>query len=309
MALRRRNRSIEVFDIALMAVVTKAMGAFLVLMLIMLPSYNQAPAMEQTVADANAKRQQLAVKVAALQQRNAELKSGGSEEARLEQRRTALEQENKQLREGSDTISMVITFSWADCYADRFHFYVWGENTKLPNGADWPPVHPMWQPAPPSIVQYGSSSSNDLIWHAPSDLVDPRAAAPLQDLFVGFLGMIVRPSADELKPILQDLGERSKKQMLWAFDNVRPNARFAIYAQPDRLLAPCRPHIALLFTGVDEVRLDPSGSQWNNWTVQPAQSNSVVHLGHLEWTGKEMHLLNATEADQTALDAQLKNLR
>ncbi|MBS0234872.1 MAG: hypothetical protein JSR99_15470 [Proteobacteria bacterium] len=43
MMLRRTNRQIEVFDISLMAVVTKAMGAFLVLMLLLLPYYKGAP--------------------------------------------------------------------------------------------------------------------------------------------------------------------------------------------------------------------------------------------------------------------------
>lgn len=43
MSLRRANRQIEVFDISLMAVVTKAMGAFLVMMLLLLPYYTGAP--------------------------------------------------------------------------------------------------------------------------------------------------------------------------------------------------------------------------------------------------------------------------
>lgn len=41
--MRRPNRSIETFDISLMAVVTKAMGAFLVLMLLLLPYYTPEP--------------------------------------------------------------------------------------------------------------------------------------------------------------------------------------------------------------------------------------------------------------------------
>src|SRR5579883_1788793 len=43
MTLRRANRQIEVFDVSLMAVVTKAMGAFLVIMLLLLPYYTGAP--------------------------------------------------------------------------------------------------------------------------------------------------------------------------------------------------------------------------------------------------------------------------
>jgi hypothetical protein len=48
--IRRPNRSIEVFDISLMAVVTKAMGAFLVLMLLLMPYYSSGPVGEQNAA-------------------------------------------------------------------------------------------------------------------------------------------------------------------------------------------------------------------------------------------------------------------
>jgi hypothetical protein len=41
--IRRPNRQIEVFDISLMAVVTKAMGAFLVIMLLLMPYYRGGP--------------------------------------------------------------------------------------------------------------------------------------------------------------------------------------------------------------------------------------------------------------------------
>jgi predicted nucleic acid-binding Zn-ribbon protein len=41
--MRRPHRSIETFDISLMAVVTKAMGAFLVLMLLLMPYYSSSP--------------------------------------------------------------------------------------------------------------------------------------------------------------------------------------------------------------------------------------------------------------------------
>lgn len=51
--MKRSNRSIEVFDISLMAVVTKAMGAFLVLMLLLMPYYSSGPLGEKTIADLN----------------------------------------------------------------------------------------------------------------------------------------------------------------------------------------------------------------------------------------------------------------
>lgn len=60
--MRRPNRSIETFDISLMAVVTKAMGAFLVMMLLLLPYYSssslgkdEAQDLAKKVQDADAK--------------------------------------------------------------------------------------------------------------------------------------------------------------------------------------------------------------------------------------------------------------
>jgi hypothetical protein len=46
--MRRPNRSIEVLDISLMAVVTKAMGAFLVLMVVFMQYYSSQPLGQQT---------------------------------------------------------------------------------------------------------------------------------------------------------------------------------------------------------------------------------------------------------------------
>ncbi len=49
--MRRPHRSIETFDISLMAVVTKAMGAFLVLMLLLLPYYTPNKLTQQDTQD------------------------------------------------------------------------------------------------------------------------------------------------------------------------------------------------------------------------------------------------------------------
>jgi hypothetical protein len=57
MGLRRPSRQIEVFDISLMAVVTKAMGAFLVLFVLVLPYYVSDPDVDTTAGSA---REQLA---------------------------------------------------------------------------------------------------------------------------------------------------------------------------------------------------------------------------------------------------------
>lgn len=50
--MHRPHRSIEVFDISLMAVVTKAMGAFLVLMLLLMPYYSSGSLGDKSAADA-----------------------------------------------------------------------------------------------------------------------------------------------------------------------------------------------------------------------------------------------------------------
>lgn len=49
--MRRINRSIETFDISLMAVVTKAMGAFLVLMVLLLPYYTPDPQSRESMEE------------------------------------------------------------------------------------------------------------------------------------------------------------------------------------------------------------------------------------------------------------------
>jgi hypothetical protein len=297
MALRRSNRSIEVFDIALMAVVTKAMGAFLVLMLLMLPSYNNLPAMQETVAAAEAKRQQLAGNVEALKRRNGELKAQHANETRLEDRRKALEEENKQLREGAIT-SLVLMFSWADCDADRFSFYARGENLKLADGGEWPAVQSGVQQAPPGVVQYGTASATTA---SPTDPADTLAFVKLHWLVAGMLDLYANRTVD--RDLRDATEQRAQKQMLWAMNSVRPGARFAIYAKPGNLRGTCRPYVAALAT--DAVgRDDAAAVHWNDRALSPAQSGHVIHLGHVVWTGKELQLSDATAVDQTALNEQ-----
>jgi len=297
MALRRPKRSIEVFDIALMAVVTKAMGAFLVLMLLMLPSYNNLPAIQENVADAESKRQQLAAAVDALKRRNAELKSQHAEEMRLEEKDKALEEENKQLREGVVT-SLVITFSWADCNADRFDFYARGENVKLADGSDWPEVQPGTQRAPSGVVQYGTASAATA---PPTDPSDTLSYGQLRDLLDGMFQLFTTRAVD--RDLRATTERRAQKQMLWAINTVRPGARFAVYAKPGNLRAACHPHVGELATDGAE-RHEAAAPLWNRWTLSPTQSGRIVHLGHVVWTGKALQLIDATDADQMALNGQ-----
>jgi archaellum component FlaC len=68
MAFRRVNRQIEVFDISLMAVVTKAMGAFLVLMILLMPYYRSAPTYQKPVEDVRQELDSLRRRLAEMQQ-------------------------------------------------------------------------------------------------------------------------------------------------------------------------------------------------------------------------------------------------
>ncbi len=68
MAFRRVNRQIEVFDISLMAVVTKAMGAFLVLMILLMPYYRSSPAYQKPVEDVRQELDSLRKRLAEMQQ-------------------------------------------------------------------------------------------------------------------------------------------------------------------------------------------------------------------------------------------------
>ncbi len=68
MAFRRVNRQIEVFDISLMAVVTKAMGAFLVLMILLMPYYRSAPAYQKPAEDIRRELDSLRKRLAEMQQ-------------------------------------------------------------------------------------------------------------------------------------------------------------------------------------------------------------------------------------------------
>lgn len=84
--MHRPHRSIEVFDISLMAVVTKAMGAFLVLMLLLMPYYSSGSLGDKSAADAAKAlaeaQQQLKAATEQLANRNPEDLAKSLEEAR-----------------------------------------------------------------------------------------------------------------------------------------------------------------------------------------------------------------------------------
>lgn len=96
--MRRPHRSIEVFDISLMAVVTKAMGAFLVIMLLLMPYYSSGSLGDKSAAEATKQLAEAQQKLQALSQqllgRSPEEMANTLQEAleRLQQAQTAIAQ-------------------------------------------------------------------------------------------------------------------------------------------------------------------------------------------------------------------------
>jgi hypothetical protein len=90
--MRRPNRSIEVFDISLMAVVTKAMGAFLVLMLLLMPYYSSGPVGEKNAADLAKAVAEAEATVRALSERLSQVRDPAELAKLLEEARRKLEE-------------------------------------------------------------------------------------------------------------------------------------------------------------------------------------------------------------------------
>lgn len=130
--MKRPHRSIETFDISLMAVVTKAMGAFLVLMLLLIPYYSSSPLgkdeaedLAKKVQDADAKikgvldklgdkelgkdlslaREQLGSGEQLIGQLKRYVDQLSSQVTRLEERITTLTAERDKLKKDNDTLT------------------------------------------------------------------------------------------------------------------------------------------------------------------------------------------------------------
>lgn len=100
--MRRPHRSIETFDISLMAVVTKAMGAFLVLMLLLMPYYNQKVDLQHEIGDLEKENQALKQQIEQLKQQIPKDPNALKQLAALQQDRDKLKRigdENKELRD------------------------------------------------------------------------------------------------------------------------------------------------------------------------------------------------------------------
>jgi hypothetical protein len=293
--LHRPRRSIETFDIALMAVVTKAMGAFLVLMLIMLPSYNKVPGMQTEVHDADAALQRVTERVAALEQRKAVLQQ------RVVVRRP---KSGAPPAPGGTIVSLLLTFSWSRCDLSTVGFYARGENVTLADGSKWPAVKLGEQDAPPGVVAYVGAQSAK---RAPQNKAD--ASRPVADphKLGALLFQVVNLLGNEGYWPEYEFSQTAKHQILWLINNLRPGAKFAIYAKPvnltANLTADCHPHVGAIVPEASAPNADSPA--WNHWVLSPGRSGSVVHLGYVIWTGRELRTVDPTLANQAQLDAQL----
>jgi hypothetical protein len=291
--LRRPRRSIETFDIALMAVVTKAMGAFLVLMLIMLPSYNKVPGMQTEVHDADAALQRLTERVEAFEQRNAVLQQ------RVVVRRA---KSGAPPVAGGTIVSLLLTFSWDKCEPYRVGFYTRGENVKLGDDSNWPAVRLGEQDAPPGVVAYVGASKTKLPMRDDADAGQSRTG---RDRLGALLFQVVNTLGHEHFPTPEyDFRERAKNQTLWLINNLRPGAKFAIYAKPVDLRANCHPRLGAIIPEASAVNVESPA--WNHWVLSPDRNGGVVHLGYVIWTGRELQTVDPTVADQALLDARLE---
>jgi hypothetical protein len=98
--MRRPNRSIEVLDISLMAVVTKAMGAFLVLMVVFMQYYSSGPIGQNTA-------QELTQQIEQTQKRTTEALRALIDKANPEDIARLLEEARRRLEEARQLIEQL----------------------------------------------------------------------------------------------------------------------------------------------------------------------------------------------------------
>ena len=280
MGLRRANRAIETFDISLMAVVTKAMGAFLVLMLLLVPSYVAMPAMQRQLADDEAASRALEQATASLTSENRALAAAQVDRSQREQLRrriAALEQENKQLARPAPP-ALIVFFDWNGCAADAVDFYIAAD---VPG---WPDVRQGPQPLPAGVLEYPQQQLATQL----SDLVDADSA--LKDF----------------------INRRAARQRLWAINTLQLNTNYTLYAKVGRLNGDCDVATKGLLTASDT-------SDWRSsiGTTAALASKSVpgvlsnkghriVFLERLNWDGKMLHQQHAFDNphEQDKIDAR-----
>jgi hypothetical protein len=291
MVMRRPHRSIETFDISLMAVVTKAMGAFLVMMLLLIPSYIALPEMQTKLSDVEAETRQLEQKAASLTKENRELEQENAEATAQEGQTTSeqaqavviLQQSKTPQQSANDKRggypALLIFFGWEPCAPADIDFYV--ERADTPG---WPEVRSGRQPLPPGVFEY------------PQDK----------------LKALVMALADPGIRYADDIARGTAKQRLWIVNAVLPGATYALYAKAAGLGDGCRVAAKVLLTASHSVQ-----SYSAVYRQAPGQSRQIVLLARLHWDGDSLtyegvdglHLLTATLArgrDQQRLDERLE---
>jgi len=301
--MRRPHRSIETFDISLMAVVTKAMGAFLVMMLLLIPSYIAVPEMQTKLSDIETETRQLEQKAASVTEENRELEQENTQLAQ-QQRQSTTEQTPTQtqkivvLQEGSSTLpslpnrkggypALLIFFDWAGCAPKNIDFYLERANTP-----GWPEVQPGPQPLPPGVMEYPPERLGALV----IELADPG------------------PWSDMLRPDIA-------RERFWIVNGVLPGTTYALYAKARGLEPGCEIGANVLLTAPHSVEFYSAVYNRPNSAVShrpiTEESRQIVVLARLHWDGEsltyegvdERHLLTETLArarDQKGLDERLE---
>jgi hypothetical protein len=276
MALRRPNRSIEVFDISLMNVVTKAMGAFLVLMLLLYPHHQRMRQAQRKVEQAAAKSQQLKEKIEELKRDNEAVQVGvaptPSDLEKLRRNVAELEQENRRLTESARAAgqasvgegSFLIFFNWADCDADRVDSYVRGEGVRFADGSEWEPVRKGPQATPPLAVRFdGEAAANNVL--------RALGANKLSDLNF----------AESF-----ELSRRTSRLTVWAINGVKRNVKYAIYAKLGTLRgsSPCK----IILSGLSSFREEawPLSITRDIGGVRVEKSGQVYRISEVTYTDR-----------------------
>lgn len=110
MAMRRASRQIEVFDISLMAVVTKAMGAFLVLMILLMPYYKSNPTYQAPVKDLSKELNDVQKQLDDMKRK---LGSDNSDPAAMRQELDESRQQIAQAQKSMDKLSKQLDQAWS----------------------------------------------------------------------------------------------------------------------------------------------------------------------------------------------------
>jgi hypothetical protein len=292
MALRRQPRALHALDVSMMIVATNAIAAFIVLVALLYPDQLRLRAERERAERAEGEVHRLALQRSALEQRAGELDGARDAVRRLEARRRTLNARNGELKQrlappASASATLVVTFSAAECSSDKIEFYVHGENVRLADGGDWPPVRRVTQPAPQGVVEYRDRSGAE--------------ATLLSDLVVGLAGLTT-PSDARLASAAR---RRAQRQAMWLIGDFAPQSRFGVYAKTEGLRSTCQARVGMLLLERRAAVRAAGAYRWNH--VLPASAERrVIHLGHLVWTGTALETIEATREEQLELERTLE---